>query len=252
MMKKVDINCDMGESYGHFRIGNDDAIMPYISSCNIACGFHGGDPLTIKRTIELALQYEVAVGAHPSYYDILGFGRRKQDIPSEELLAVVEYQIASVKGITESLGGKLHHVKAHGALYNSAARDEKTAEIIVQAVKNIDSRLKLYGPAGNVWYEVATTNGIHYIPEVFADRRYNSDGSLVSRNEKNALIKDVEESCIQVENILFKKKTKSISGEEIALAGETICIHGDQQGASKLAEELNLFLRRKGFEIKAP
>jgi len=145
----IDLNCDMGESYGNYKIGNDDRIMPYITSCNVACGFHGGDPLQIERTIKNALKHNLQIGAHPSYPDLQGFGRRKMNVPPDELKAIIKYQIAAVKGIAESLGGKLTYVKPHGALYNSAADDKEIVASIVNAIKEIDEELAFLGLAGS-------------------------------------------------------------------------------------------------------
>ena len=154
MTKKIDINCDMGESYYDKKIGNDSKIMPYITSCNIACGFHGGDPNTIKKTIELAIEYDVKIGAHPSFFDLEGFGRRKVDLELNELESIILYQVSALKGITESYGKKLHHVKPHGALYNIASVNDDIAETIVLTIKKIDPNLKLYGPSKMKWKEI--------------------------------------------------------------------------------------------------
>ena len=160
MTKKIDINCDMGESYYDKKIGNDSKIMPYITSCNIACGFHGGDPNTIKKTIELAIKYDVKIGAHPSFFDLEGFGRRKVDLELNELESIILYQVSALKGITESYGKNLHHVKPHGALYNIASVNDDIAETIVLTIKKIDPNLKLYGPSKMKWKEISKKHKI--------------------------------------------------------------------------------------------
>ena len=181
MTKKVDINCDMGESYYENKIGNDSKIMKYVTSCNIACGFHGGDPNTIRSTVELAIKNKVNIGAHPSYFDIDGFGRRKVILKSYELESIVLYQVSALKGIIETYGVKLNHVKPHGALYNMATIDDTIAEVIVLAIKKIDPNLKLYGPSKMKWKNISEKHGIKYVSEVFSDRNYNEDLTLVDR-----------------------------------------------------------------------
>lgn len=250
-MKTIDINCDMGESYGRFLIGNDKEIMPYISSCNIACGFHGGDPLTINNTIILALQNNVKVGAHPSYPDLLGFGRRAFNIHQDELMAVLLYQISSVKGMTEALGGKLHHVKPHGALYNAACKDDMIAAIICKCIKRIDPQLFVYG-SGTNWKKIAEDGGIMFVSEVFADRNYNDDLSLVSRSEENALIQNINESIEHAKQMVTQKQVRTINNNLKSIEAETICIHGDEPGAATVAKMLNENLTEAGFVIAAP
>lgn len=251
-MKTIDINCDMGESYRETKVGNDEKIMPYISSCNIACGFHGGDPLTIEKTLKLALQNGVKIGAHPSYPDLEGFGRRPMNLPPDELEALLKYQIGALKGMAEALGGKLHHVKAHGALYNHAAQDDAVANSIIKATKAVDPALFIYGPSGRGWKEVAENARIKYVSEVFSDRNYNNDLTLVSRSEAGAMIRDVEESLGHILHIMKNNTVKTISGSERPITAETICIHGDKPGAELLAQQLNERLHSEGFTIAAP
>lgn len=251
-MKTIDINCDMGESYHGSKVGNDEKIMPYISSCNIACGFHGGDPLTIEKTIKLALQHGVKFGAHPSYPDLEGFGRRPMNLVPEELEALLKYQIGALKGMAEALGGKLHHVKAHGALYNTAAKDDTVADSIIKATKAVDPTLFIYGPSGRRWKEVAEGAGVTYISEVFSDRNYNDDLTLVFRTEPEAIINDIEESLKHILHMLHNNAVKTINGNEIPIAAETVCIHGDKPGAALLAQQLNERLYSEGFTIAAP
>lgn len=226
-MQSIDINCDLGESYGQFRVGNDEAIFPYISSCNIACGFHGGDPLHIENTIKLALQHHVQMGAHPSYPDLSGFGRRNMNLPAAELKAVVKYQIAAVKGLVESQGGKLAHIKAHGALYNTIAKSEKEATAFVEAVREIDLQLAIMGLADSPLEQLVNDSGGQYIREGFLDRRYEANGQLMSRTKKNAVLQSVDAAVEQFELITQHQKVKSESGSEIAVEADSLCIHGD-------------------------
>ena len=238
MTKKIDINCDMGESYYDKRIGNDSKIIPYISSCNIACGFHGGDPLTIRKTIELAIKNNVKIGAHPSYFDLEGFGRRKITLDSDELESIILYQVSALKGITESYGIKLHHVKTHGALYNMASIDNNIAETIVKTIKKIDPELKLYGPSKMKWKEISKKHNIKYISEVFSDRNYNDDLSLVDRHNKNSMITDISDSIEHLSRIINQGKVKTINNKLIDIDVDTVCIHGDQPNAFIFAKTI--------------
>jgi len=247
MRKFIDLNCDMGESYYDKKIGCDEKILPFITSCNIACGFHGGDPETISKTILLAIQNNIKIGAHPSFRDIEGFGRRKFNLKSKELESILLYQISSVKGMTESLGAKLNHVKPHGALYNIASKDLKIAEIIVKTIKKIDSNLILYGPSMNKWKELSESNGVRYLSEVFSDRNYNDDLSLVDRKLKDAMITDPSLSLKHLNSMINLGKVKTISGKLEDIELETICIHGDQPNALLFAKTIYNKLNSKGL-----
>ncbi len=247
--KNIDLNCDMGESYGRFKIGNDEVVMQYISSCNIACGFHGGDPLTIQRTIGLAMKNGVKIGAHPGFPDLQGFGRRLMQLPREELYAIIQYQVAAVKGMTEAAGGQLYHVKPHGALYNMAGKDDQMAEIIVKAILSIDSDLVLYGPPNSSLTKKAEAFDLVCKNEVFADRNYNDDLSLVNRKKSEALIHGVQEMFEHVHRMLREGKVKTVSGILKHIEAQTICIHGDKQNAGEVAKYLSENLQAAGFEI---
>ncbi len=238
MIKKVDINCDMGESYYENIIGNDIEIMKYITSCNIACGFHGGDPNTIRSTVELALNNKVNIGAHPSYFDIEGFGRRKVILKSDELESILLYQVAALKGIIETYGVKLNHVKPHGALYNMATIDDTIAEVIVIAIKKIDPNLKLYGPSKMKWKNISEKHGIKYVSEVFSDRNYNEDLTLVDRKNENSMITSVDKSIEHISKMLYEGQVKTINNKLVDIDVETICIHGDQPNAVNFAKNI--------------
>jgi|TARA_B110000263_G_scaffold248355_1_gene263059 UPF0271 protein len=234
--KKIDINCDMGESYYDIKVGNDYKIMPFITSCNIACGFHGGDPKTISNTIDYALDKNVKIGAHPSFHDIKGFGRKIIKVSNRQLKNQILYQVSALKGMVESKGGRLNHIKPHGALYNMASIDDEIAKTIVKVIKNIDPNLKLYGPSMLRWKNISENIGINYVSEVFSDRNYNDDLTLVNRNNNKAMITNPKESLRHVERMVKEKTVKSIKGNLIPIIAETICVHGDQPNAIDFAK----------------
>ncbi len=234
--KNIDLNCDLGESYGKHTSLYDAEIMPYLSSCNIACGFHSGDPLTIERTIKMALEQGVAIGAHPAFPDLQGFGRRRMLMPAEELTAVVRYQVAALKGMVEALGGQLHHVKLHGALYNLAAKDETTAQACLTAIKSIDEKLKVYGLSGSVMGDIATKSGLSFVHEVFADRAYEADASLRSRQLEGAVLVDEKQVLQQVKMMVQQGQVMSHNGQTLAIQADTLCLHSDTPGSARLAQ----------------
>jgi 5-oxoprolinase (ATP-hydrolysing) subunit A len=248
----IDINCDLGESFGEYKIGNDEAIMPYITSANIACGFHAGDPLTICTTIILAIKHNVGIGAHPGYPDLEGFGRRPMKLSDEELRASILYQVGSVKSISETLGGNLRHVKPHGALYNMASADYGTALVIASAVKEISSSLILYGMAGSEMIRAATDVGLNYAPEFFADRSYTDDGTLVPRNIGGSVIHDTNQVIKRVIKLIKENSVVTISGKTIADHADTICIHGDNKMAPEFVREITNALIANGITYKSP
>ena len=250
-MFTIDLNCDMGESFGVWTLGNDAALMNYVSSVNIACGFHAGDASTIKKTVETALEKGIAVGAHPSFPDLQGFGRREMKMSASEIFDIVLYQIAAVKGICEASGGKLHHVKPHGALYNQAAKNADLAEAIAKAVSAIDGSLILYGLSGSFLISEAEKIGLQTASEVFADRTYQSDGTLTPRSEQKALISDAEQAVSQVWQMISEQNVTAINGEKIALKAETVCIHGDGATALEFARTINARLKENGVNIKS-
>ncbi len=250
-MKKIDLNCDLGESYGRFKIGNDEGIMPYITSCNIACGFHSGDPLTIVKTINLAAKYGVQIGAHPSYPDLQGFGRRPMNMSNEELEACVKYQIAALKSLSESLGQRLKHVKPHGALYNAAAKDLSIARVLISAVKDLDAGLVFVGPAMNEMSAFAASLDVKYASEVFADRRYNDDLTLVNRSHAEAMIINPDDAKKQVLDMCVRNEVTTLSGQQKKIVADTICLHGDQPDAVLFTTTLRQALLDQGLELKA-
>lgn len=248
-MKEIDLNCDVGESYGNFRVGNDEALMPFISSCNIACGFHGGDPLTIEKTVKLALNNNVKIGAHPSYPDLMGFGRRYIKMSTDELQSVVKYQISALKGIAESLGGKVSYVKPHGALYNSIANHEEEAVAVIEAIQSISPDLALMGLAGSKLEEIAQQKKITFIKEGFADRSYLPNGNLVPRSHKDSVISSVEATVAQILAIIERGKVETAEGE-IDLQVDSICIHGDHPLAVEILQEVHKLVHQQQLSIK--
>lgn len=250
-MRIIDLNCDMGESTGSKKIGDDRSIMPYVSSSNIACGFHGGDPMVMHATVELAVQHGVAIGAHPSFYDIEGFGRNEIALSKEEIYDIVLYQVSALEGFAKRSGRKLHHVKPHGALYNMAARIPGYAMAVAAAVKDTDPSLILYGLSGSQLIKAGNEAGLRTCSEVFADRTYQDDGSLTPRSKPGAVIHDFERSLEQVMMMVKEGRVKTLNGSIIEIEAETICIHGDHEGSTVFAKELNRSLTAAGFTIKA-
>jgi UPF0271 protein len=249
---QIDINCDMGESYGAGRIGNDEELMPLVSSANIACGYHGGDPVTIHHAVLLAQKYGVAVGAHPSYPDLQGFGRRNMQLSTQEVYDIVLYQIGAVEAYTRAGGGKLHHVKPHGALYNQAAKNDELAAAIANALFYFDKTLILFGPPGSALERAAMQLGLSFCAEAFADRTYQPDGSLTSRSSPNALIRDTVQCLQQVWQIVESGTVTATDGTVIPMKAGTICIHGDGLHAVEFAHGIRQSLTEKGVRIQSP
>ncbi len=249
-MFSIDLNCDMGESFGAWKMGHDAELMDFVTSVNIACGFHAGDAGVIRQTVETAIKKGVAIGAHPSFPDLQGFGRREMKLSAQEIFDIVLYQISAVKGICEAFGTKLHHVKPHGALYNQAAKDSEIAETIARAVKKIDENLIFYGLSGSFLILQAEKIGLKTASEVFADRTYQPDGNLTPRSESDALIKDSEKALSQVLQMITEQTVTATNGDKVALKAETICIHGDGENALEFAKIINAKLTENGIEIR--
>lgn len=240
----IDMNCDLGEG-----CPNDAALMPLISSANIACGYHAGDEATMRRTIELALQYDVAIGAHPGYRDSENFGRTEMWLAPEDVESLVVEQIAALDRLCRVAGTRLHHVKPHGALYNQAARDEALAAAIARAVIGYDPGLILYGLAGSESIRQAELLGLRAASEVFADRTYQANGSLTPRTEPNALIEDEETACGQVLILLHEGKVAATDGQQVPIKADTVCIHGDGRNAVGFATKLRQALSADGIRV---
>lgn len=249
-MFQLDINCDMGESFGRYQLGNDKEILKYITSANIACGFHAGDPNIMRETVKLALDHNVAIGAHPSFNDLVGFGRREMNISPEEVYNLVVYQIGALDAFVKAEGGTLQHVKPHGALYNLSAKNERIAEAIAEAVYAVNPELILFGLSGSESIKTAKRIGLRVANEVFSDRTYEKDGTLTLRHLPNALISDREKALHQVITIVKKRRVSSIEGTSIPLEADTVCIHGDGEAALAFAQYIYKTLRNEGVDVK--
>lgn len=249
MTFKVDLNCDMGESFGVYRIGNDEAILDYITSANIACGFHAGDPATMRKTVQLALEKNVGIGAHPGLQDLVGFGRRNISLSPPEAYELVVYQIGALSGFIQAEGGRMQHVKAHGALYNMAAQNAGLSEAIAEAVYNIDPELILFGLSGSELVKAGQNIGLRTANEVFSDRTYQADGSLTPRTQSNALITDTDTALEQVIRMVKEQKVISAQQQEIQIKADTICIHGDGATALDFAAAISGSLALAGIDI---
>jgi len=245
MVHSIDINVDVGEG-----INNESQLMPYISSCNIACGGHAGDDDSMKMVVNLAKQYQVKIGAHPSFPDRENFGRQNIKISCAGLYKSIREQINSLMKILRDENAMLHHIKPHGALYNLAATDKSTATVIIEVMKSISLPIKLYVLYNSVIAELALKENIPIVYEAFADRNYNDDLSLVSRNEKNAIISESEELFNHVFRIIIQRKVKTINGVEVKIIANTFCIHGDNPKAVNLIKDLNERLEQIHISIK--
>ncbi len=229
----------MGEGFGNFSCGRDEDLINYIDACNIACGFHAGDPVVIDKTIHLALKNDKQIGAHPSYPDLQGFGRRTMKIAKNELRSMLRYQIAALKSMTESSGGKIRHVKPHGALYNDAYQDLEVCEAIIEAVLSIDEGLEIFAPFHSLLSNKAIENNIQVRHEAFADRRYNGDGRLVSRHHTNACIESAEEAVNQVSEIIQQHHVKAVDGTVVTIVADTFCVHSDGRRSLEILQALH-------------
>jgi 5-oxoprolinase (ATP-hydrolysing) subunit A len=245
----IDINCDMGESFGAYKIGEDEKVIPYITSANIACGFHAGDPMVMAHTMELAKRFRVAVGAHPGYPDLLGYGRRNLETFPGEIKNYLLYQIGALMAFAKAYGLTLQHVKPHGALYNLAARDEKVAQEVIEAIKSFDPGLILVMLSGSLGAKVAAASGLKVAQEVFPDRAYLKDGRLAPRTLGGAVIHDSDLVRKRIIKLVSTGKMTSIEGKEIGLKADTLCIHGDTPGAWKVARVIQKELKKAGIEI---
>lgn len=231
MDPQFSINCDLGESFGRYSLIDEESLMPYIQECNIACGFHAGDPVVIERTIKSAIRYGLSIGAHPSFPDLQGFGRRKMNIPKLDLVSILRYQICAIKSLTECFDGVLNHVKAHGALYNMAAVHKETASAICEAVISVSQDLLLFVPFNSVLAQEAQIYGLTVKYEGFIDRAYHQDLTLVSREVPGSLIEDPEKACDQLMEMCNNNRVKTIEGSFASINASTFCIHGDNPGA---------------------
>jgi UPF0271 protein len=250
-MLTIDLNCDCGESFGAWELGDDAAVLAYVSSANVACGGHAGDPTVMRRTVRLCKGLGVAVGAHPGYPDLQGFGRRSIPMDLEELEAAVLAQVGALHAIARAEGVALAHVKPHGALYNDAARNPPLAQAIARAVAGFDRDLVLVGLAGSALLEAGVAAGLRVAGEAFADRGYDPDGSLRSRRLPDALILDPAKNLAQAIDIALAGQVTSVGGARVAVSAETICLHGDTPGAAERAAALRRGLEAAGVGVRA-
>jgi len=248
---RIDLNCDLGEGFGIYRWGNDREVLKYITSANIACGCHAGDPLVMAETVELAAAAGVAVGAHPGYPDLQGFGRRAMAYSPTEVYHYVLYQLGALAGIAKAKGTRVAHVKPHGALYNQAAADIGLAKAVARAVRDFDPGLVLYGLAGSELLKAGEELGLQVAGEAFADRAYQDDGSLVSRLDPRGVLRDLKAMAAQALELVLKGRVISVNGKEVRVKADTLCIHGDTPGAWEAAREIHRALKEQGVLLSS-
>ena len=248
-MKRIDLNCDMGESYGAWKMGADELMMPLITSANIAAGFHAGDPATIRRTVKIAADHGVAIGAHPSLPDLAGFGRRVMKVGAQDVYDMVLYQCGAIEAFARAAGSKLHHVKCHGALYNMSATDEALSDAIARAVHDLGSEVQLYALSNSTMMDAGRKHGVTTIGEVFADRGYMDDGTLAPRDKPGGMIEEAEKSVAQVLSMIEEGVVVSLSGKRVPVSAGTLCLHGDQPGAVTFAKALRKTFATRNIEV---
>ncbi len=247
----ADLNSDLGESFGAYKIGADDKIIPLVTSVNIACGYHAGDPLVMQKSVALAKQYGVSVGAHPGFPDLLGFGRRNINASPAEVKAYIQYQVGALSAFCRAAGVKLHHVKPHGAMYNMAGADYKLARAVAEAVAEIDDSLVLLALSGSEMIRAANEIGLPCASEVFADRHYEEDGSLRARSKPDSVIHDEEECISRVLRMVTEGKVTAVTGKDIDLRADSICVHGDTPEALAFIRRIRENLEKNGIGIGA-
>lgn len=250
MKKIVDLNSDVGESFGAYKIGLDEEVLNYVSSANIACGWHAGDPIVMRKTVEAALKNGVGIGAHPGFFDIMGFGRRSMAVSPNEMKQYIIYQLGALHGFVKAVGGKMQHVKPHGAMYNMAAKDDKLAEAIIDGIWEVDRDLIVLGLSGSKMVNAAKEKGLKAANEVFADRAYNSDGTLVARSLPGSMILDKNIAISRVIRMVTEGKVTAINGEDMNIKVDSICVHGDNPEAVEFVRLIKEALSRANAEIK--
>jgi UPF0271 protein len=251
VMSTIDLNCDVGESFGTWQLGADDDLLPHVSSVSIACGLHAGDPSVMRRTVRAALDRGVSIGAHPGLPDLAGFGRRALDVTPEQAYELVLYQAGALLAFTLAAGARLAHVKPHGALYHMAARNRELADAIAAAVRDLDRSLVLFGLAGSELVAAGSAAGIATAAEAFADRNYLQDGTLVPRSRPDARVQDPEAAAQRAVRLVEAGRVLSVEGGDVLLRPHTICIHGDAPGAAGIARAVRAALERAGIEVTA-
>ncbi|MDD3413055.1 MAG: 5-oxoprolinase subunit PxpA [Lachnospiraceae bacterium] len=249
-MYEIDLNCDMGESFGAYTIGMDDKVIPYISSANIACGYHASDPVVMEKTIALAKKRGVAVGAHPGFPDLMGFGRRNMNVTPAEAKAYVQYQLGALDALCRAQGMTLQHVKPHGALYNMAGKDYSLAYAICEGVKEVNKDLIMLVLSGSQMQKAAQDLSLKVAKEVFADRAYEEDGSLVDRKKEGAMILDEEIAIARMIRLIKEKKVEAISGKTISMEADSVCVHGDGEKALLFVQKLREAFLKEDIQVK--
>ena len=250
-MVTVDLNADLGESFGVWRLGDDDALLDVVTSANVACGFHAGDAATLARTCRAAAERGVRIGAQVSYRDLAGFGRRFIDTTAEDLTADVIYQIGALQALAHAAGSTVSYVKPHGALYNTIVNNRDQAQAVAEAVHAVDPNLPVLGLAGSVFFAEAERVGLRTVPEAFADRAYRPDGQLVSRRERNAVLHDAAEIADRVASMVQSGRVVAVDGSTIPITVESVCVHGDSPGAVQIATAVRDRLTGDGVELAA-
>ena len=250
-MPTIDLNSDLGESFGQWRMGDDAAMLDIVTSANVACGFHAGDPAGILRTLKAAKAKGVTIGAHVAYPDLVGFGRRNMDVASDELTADVIYQIGALQALAHVAGTQVRYVKPHGALYNTIAHDKRQALAVIEAIRTVDPNLVLVALAGSSLIELARNEGLTCIAEAFADRAYTPQGTLVSRREAGAVLHNAEQVAQRMLRLVESGTVEAIDGSITRIEAESICVHGDSPGAIQMAREVRQLLEQSGVSLQA-
>ncbi len=248
-MFRVDLNSDLGESFGNYHIGADDQVIPLVSSANIACGYHASDPLVMDKTIQLARDAGIGIGAHPGFPDLMGFGRRNLAVSPAEARAYVIYQLGALNAFCKVNGAKIQHVKTHGALYNMAGKDYELSKAICEGIRDFDDSLIVMGLSGSMFTRAAKDLGMRTSEEVYADRAYEEDGSLVNRRKEGAMITDEDEAVRRVVRMVKEGKVTAITGKDIDIQANSVCVHGDGAKALAFVKALRAALTAQGVEI---
>ena len=252
MARNIDLNCDLGESFGAYRMGDDAAVLPHITSANVACGFHGGDPAVMRRTVIAAAARGVAIGAHPGFQDLAGFGRRTMQVEPDEVYDLTIYQVGALMGFCRAAGVPLRHVKPHGALYNMACADAALAGAVAGAVRDMDAGLLLFGLPGSALQHAAEAAGLGFVREAFADRGYAPDGTLLPRGTPGAVLADEGTVVRRALRLVLEGTVRASDGSHIPLDADTLCVHGDTPHAAALARGLRAGLESAGIRVAAP
>ncbi|NDK99905.1 LamB/YcsF family protein [Photorhabdus bodei] len=251
MMNIIDLNSDLGEGFGQWKMGDDNTMLSIVTSANVACGFHAGDPAGIFQTLKSARENQVIIGAHVSYPDLVGFGRRNMDVSSNELIADVIYQIGALKGLAAAAGTTVSYVKPHGALYNTIAHDEYQALAVITAIREVDDNLALVGLAGSKILDLAREKGLRTVAEAFADRAYTPQGTLVSRREKGSVLHDANLVARRMLQLVTEGGVEAIDGSFTRIQADSICVHGDSPDAVEMARQVKLTLQQAGITVRS-